>query len=622
MKVNVVVFLMLIISINSNSQSVFTEGAVNNSQNNRVGEKNQTALPVSNRYEPTVCKKGNYILNEGFENTKFPPAGWSVINGDNVDTWVRNTEHPVHTGQASAAMIYDYVDLNDDYLVTPKMTITGNSIIRLWARDLYYESNFDIKVSTTDSLAKSFTKTISSIATSDNWKKYEFVLSDYIGKDIYIAFHATGFNRTIVDDVEIFSQLNDEVGVNSIDINAPFEPGTYTPKATVENFGSLNQDFRVVCKIKKDDIEIYADSVDVVNLQSITSSKVIFKDVVIKNIGSYKFEIYVVNPGDLDVTNDTISEEIVFKNYLWAYAFHYEPLVGSRAVKFALDESEPIIVFLSDVIDKASIIQCGAWAKGKWYGFIGSSKELITINTETGELTTIGKANDIYGMSYDVTTNTMYAVSNTELFTVDLATGNTMPVVSMNVSESTFTTLACDANGNLFSLNLNDSKLYSIDKTTGNATAIGAVGKEPNYAQDMEFDKTTGILYYTYCDLAEVFLCTVNVTTGGLTKIYDFPEQMSGMAIPYSTNIGVNDVAKNLKNISIFPNPARDVVNISADEKVKAIKVTNLLGSIVLYKTLNSNDIQIDIANFENGIYCFSIETTSNTFIRKIIIEK
>ncbi len=79
-----------------------------------------------------------------------------------------------------------------------------------------------------------------------------------------------------------------------------------------------------------------------------------------------------------------------------------------------------------------------------------------------------------------------------------------------------------------------DSKLYSLDKNTGNTTEIGSTGQLPKYISSAVIDPSTDRMFWNVCPLdATGLLCEVDLNTGTATPIYKFPnnEEIVGMYI-------------------------------------------------------------------------------------------
>lgn len=77
--------------------------------------------------------------------------------------------------------------------------------------------------------------------------------------------------------------------------------------------------------------------------------------------------------------------------------------------------------------------------------------------------------------------------------------------------------------------------------------------------------------------------------------------------------LAVNDINKT--QISIFPNPSSDFMNIKCDEEIRSIKIYDIKGSIIK----SDNTSKVDISAFPKGNYVISIETKSGIETRKFI---
>jgi|TARA_R110000782_G_scaffold270485_1_gene371941 hypothetical protein len=83
---------------------------------------------------------------------------------------------------------------------------------------------------------------------------------------------------------------------------------------------------------------------------------------------------------------------------------------------------------------------------------------------------------------------------------------------------------------------------------------------------------------------------------------------------PCSGTVGIEHQYFN--NISIFPNPTKNKLNIVTKHQVKQIEIINIMGTRLMnYKNSNS----INVSELEPGIYFINIETTSGTFTNKFV---
>jgi photosystem II stability/assembly factor-like uncharacterized protein len=73
--------------------------------------------------------------------------------------------------------------------------------------------------------------------------------------------------------------------------------------------------------------------------------------------------------------------------------------------------------------------------------------------------------------------------------------------------------------------------------------------------------------------------------------------------------------------LSIYPNPARDVLNISSSMIIRTVKLYNLTGQEVATVLLNKRSGSIDTSKLKPGIYLLQIEATEGIESKRIIIE-
>jgi len=73
-------------------------------------------------------------------------------------------------------------------------------------------------------------------------------------------------------------------------------------------------------------------------------------------------------------------------------------------------------------------------------------------------------------------------------------------------------------------------------------------------------------------------------------------------------------------NVSIYPNPASDIVNIATDG-ANTIKVTNLVGQIVEEVSVDNAIETINISNYNTGVYFVEITKANETTVVKLVVE-
>jgi hypothetical protein len=80
----------------------------------------------------------------------------------------------------------------------------------------------------------------------------------------------------------------------------------------------------------------------------------------------------------------------------------------------------------------------------------------------------------------------------------------------------------------------------------------------------------------------------------------------------------INDVNFS-DNVQVFPNPAKNVINVVSDLNVKSITLVNYVGQTVYNQIVNGNRFQINVSDYVSGMYFVRIETTQGTIITKRI---
>jgi hypothetical protein len=89
------------------------------------------------------------------------------------------------------------------------------------------------------------------------------------------------------------------------------------------------------------------------------------------------------------------------------------------------------------------------------------------------------------------------------------------------------------------------------------------------------------------------------------------------VVITSTTGIEENEMS----NISIYPNPAQNVVNISSDVNMKTVRIVNYTGQVVYNENAFSNSLSINISNLAKGIYVIQFETASGWSGQKLVID-
>lgn len=210
-------------------------------------------------------------LNEGFEETLFPPPGWlSFQAGDGANTWVRiQNSSWSHTGLGLVSSTEEELpggQVSSRWLITPQMHVnSAGDAFAFWVRTQYsFVSDNDslyVRLSTTDTDPASFTTVLGMYKCGDlgdfinEYVQYSHSLAGFVGQDIYVALvhrdEGDDGNRLYLDDVtgpEVFappyqaktpSPANNAIGV-AVASNLTWVNGAGT--ATVDLYLAESQD--------------------------------------------------------------------------------------------------------------------------------------------------------------------------------------------------------------------------------------------------------------------------------------------------------------------------------------------------------------------------------------------
>jgi hypothetical protein len=75
-------------------------------------------------------------------------------------------------------------------------------------------------------------------------------------------------------------------------------------------------------------------------------------------------------------------------------------------------------------------------------------------------------------------------------------------------------------------------------------------------------------------------------------------------------------------NLRIYPNPANDYIKISAvGSQLSVVKIYNYLGILIDEIKTNSEELEINISNYNSGVYFVEVVTEKGSLIKKIVVE-
>lgn len=106
--------------------------------------------------------------------------------------------------------------------------------------------------------------------------------------------------------------------------------------------------------------------------------------------------------------------------------------------------------------------------------------------------------------------------------------------------------------------------------------------------------------------------------------VMDGSTKVDSVDVMVSTTLGIKDKKNEEISMSIYPNPATSILNISAQglDGNYDVRMTDVLGKVVYNETVIGSSKKVDVSDFKNGVYLVTI-TEKGTAIqtRRIVVK-
>ncbi|MDR1653581.1 MAG: T9SS type A sorting domain-containing protein [Prevotellaceae bacterium] len=280
------------------------------------------AIPENDTATATVisvtCQEPSFPYEEGAEDVLKLLCWTNYAVAQTTDNVWGAYSSFVRSGTKSIGHNYNDAGIHqDDWFVSPKISIPAEEIYQLsfWSYndfpDWYPSGGNSVWISQGNadpaSADNGFVEIWSPASVSDSWVETKLPLTDYAGKDIYIAFR---YNATIahgwyVDDISIDKITGADAGVTAIisPVSGENRSTEETITIRVKNFGSLPlSDFPVKAEINETtviegsipDLPVNAE----VEYSFPTKAN-------LSEVKDYNIKVYTLVENDIDSRNDT-----------------------------------------------------------------------------------------------------------------------------------------------------------------------------------------------------------------------------------------------------------------------------------------------------------------------------
>lgn len=161
----------------------------------------------------------------------------------------------------------------------------------------------------------------------------------------------------------------------------------------------------------------------------------------------------------------------------------------------------------------------------------------------------------------------------------------------------------------------------TIETADANATA------EPIDTVIAVYSGTCGALTEVSCDddgaaTDSYSMVTVTGQTPGSTlflRVYEYGNDVVGEFGISAYDASLATVGFNAASFSAYPNPVKDILNLSYVQDISEVSVYNVLGQKVAAKQLDSTNGQIDMSGLTSGTYFVKINSGTQTSTLKVV---
>lgn len=90
----------------------------------------------------------------------------------------------------------------------------------------------------------------------------------------------------------------------------------------------------------------------------------------------------------------------------------------------------------------------------------------------------------------------------------------------------------------------------------------------------------------------------------------------------YVCALYTNSDDESTKHFGIFPNPARDAINITSNDEIEYIEVSDLLGMTIKKQVFSGLKAAVlSVAGLSSGVYNLRIHTSDGFFVSKVVVK-
>ncbi|MBA3706283.1 MAG: T9SS type A sorting domain-containing protein [Bacteroidetes bacterium] len=175
---------------------------------------------------------------------------------------------------------------------------------------------------------------------------------------------------------------------------------------------------------------------------------------------------------------------------------------------------------------------------------------------------------------------------------------------TQNINNFTFRNIRIEAHPNTSSYNTNKFLIMNISGSKQiNNWLFENVTLDYKNPDEGEIYGTSSAL------INKITLCNFKIAGSYVTTLAQANMDKNSYAtnVTFCTSTGIDGIDSNVAELTIYPNPSTDFINVKGTKNNSQIALYDMLGKKVLVQDVNSDDAKIDVSGLKSGMYFFTI---------------
>lgn len=166
-----------------------------------------------------------------------------------------------------------------------------------------------------------------------------------------------------------------------------------------------------------------------------------------------------------------------------------------------------------------------------------------------------------------------------------------------------------------------ESAKTAVTVTVTNPVAAGASPQQYNTGETLADLEVTGpgIVWYADEELTQVLPATTVLTDWAVYYAVPNEGACTGEALAVQVDDLLGNAGFDKASFKYYPNPVKDMLNISYSENVTGVEVYNMLGQVVINRTPNAAALQVDMGALQAGTYIVKLQAGNSTQTLKVV---